>query len=117
VCVQTPFARVSCKKALSMVNNIATPRVNASSIGNYINTGTVVRLVGESQGGDSIHAVDGPIKIHRTQGNSFQAGRIFEVVGTVNQDGSLNENNSYDWGEAAKFGMYFPLSLFFNRSL
>jgi hypothetical protein len=93
----------------AMANNIATPRVNAATIKNYI--GTIVRVVGQAQSNTSLRAFDGEVTIRKPTGSSFQTGNYYEVVGEVSQDGSVNENFLYDWGQS--FGMFPPPLLLF----
>jgi Replication factor A protein 3 len=81
---------------------VATPRVSASTVGLYPNT--VVRVVGRANMGDTIlQTGDGPINIRKPPGATFPSSGIFEVVGTVNQDGSVTENSFYDWKEIGMF--------------
>lgn len=79
---------------------IPTPRVNASTIRNYTNS--IVRVVGVAQNDSVLAAYDGNINIRRH--TPFITGNVWEVVGTVNSDGSVEEKTSYDWGNEAAFG-------------
>jgi len=73
--------------------------VSASTVGLY-SPNTVVRVVGRANMGESVlQTGDGPINIRKPPGATFLSSGIFEVVGPVNQDGSVTETSLYDWKE------------------
>lgn len=75
---------------------MATPRVNKGFLPQY--RGQVVRLIGtvmaSSEAGVDIRASDGGIVRLMPSSGTFQVGEVWEVIGRVRDDFSLEELNS-----------------------
>ena len=83
------------------------PRLNGELLNAY--TGHVVRMVGRVLSYDGgANAViqscdDRQVTVHCQSSGKFQVGMAVEVVGLVNADASIQENDTYSFGNADDF--------------
>ncbi|KAK6516773.1 hypothetical protein TWF506_006662 [Arthrobotrys conoides] len=77
-----------------------TPRVNASYVSNF--TGQTVRIAGkviQIHGGSATIDAQGTVAIHLDAGTHIKTvGNVVEVIGKVNNDQSIKELFSSDFG-------------------
>jgi len=88
---------------------VATPRVSATTLQQY-QPGTPVRVVGQVVNINNdlvvLQAADGTINVRKQPNSPIIGGHFFEVVGAINQDRSITEQISYDWGEKFDLDLY-----------